>query len=217
MCACQIRPVPRARRSAPCGTVRGDPCGRRHASDDARGRHRHLRGTVPSCGQPNPIGAAVMNGIRRRCPSARTLANRDLRRTGWSVAPDADPRRRFQRRLAISLRRLARRSHRRGRRDHGLGRPRRRSGRRSTRRRCGHRGNRWRGRIGSRCGRRLGCRGRALHRTTRRKQIEGIDVRVGTAHAHTQMHVRDRVLRIAGRPGIRDDVSLQHRLAAMDT
>ena len=56
-----------------------------------------------------------------------------------------------------------------------------------------------------------------MHRATRRKQIEGIEVRVGTADAYTQVHVRDGVLRIAGRPGIGEGVSLPDRLAAADT
>jgi hypothetical protein len=86
------------------------------------------------------------------------------------------------------------------------GRRRRGSGRRDGRRRRS-------GRF--RCGRRLG-RGRRVGSATRRKQLEGVDVRFGVTYPYAQVHVGHRVLRLPGRTGLPQHVAFRDRLATTD-
>ena len=79
---------------------------------------------------------------------------------------------------------------------------RRRSGRARSDRRRGRR-------LRKRCGRRLGCRGRAGS-TARRKQFEWVDVALARADPDTEMNVREVVLRLARRARLCDDIALHH-------
>ena len=88
-----------------------------------------------------------------------------------------------------------------------------RDGRRRRRsRRCDRRRRRS-GRF--RCGRRLG-RGRRVGSTTRRKELERVDVRLGVADPNAKVHVWHRVLRFPGRAGLRQHVPFRDGLSATD-
>jgi hypothetical protein len=67
-----------------------------------------------------------------------------------------------------------------------------------------------------RCGRRLGRDRRVGGCAARRKQVERVDVRLGDADPDAEVHVGHRVLRLAGRAGIREHRALHDRLAATD-
>jgi len=99
-----------------------------------------------------------------------------------------------------------------------LGRPRRRRVRlRGGQRWRGSRRCDWRRRRSGRfrCGRRLG-RGRRVGSTTRRKELERVDVRLGATDPNAEVHVWHRVLRFPGRTRLAQDVPLGDGLAATD-
>jgi hypothetical protein len=66
-----------------------------------------------------------------------------------------------------------------------------------------------------RCGRRLG-RGRRVGSTTRRKELERVDVRLGVTDPNTEVHVWHWMLRFSRRTGLRQHVPLRDGLAATD-
>jgi hypothetical protein len=66
-----------------------------------------------------------------------------------------------------------------------------------------------------RCGRRLG-RGRRVGSTTRRKELERVDVRLGATDPNAEVHIWHRVLRFPGRTGLRQHVPFRDGLAATD-
>ena len=70
-------------------------------------------------------------------------------------------------------------------------------------------------RLRTRCGRRLGCRGRAGG-ATRRKQFEWVDVALARADPDTEMNVREVVLRLAGWARLCNDIALHHAGTALN-
>jgi hypothetical protein len=97
-----------------------------------------------------------------------------------------------------------------------------RPGRRRVRLRDGRRGRGSRRCDGRRrrsgrfsCGRRLG-RGRRVGSTTRRKELERVDVRLGVTNPNAEVHVWHRVLRFPGRTWFRQHLPLRDGLAATD-
>jgi hypothetical protein len=153
--------------------------------------------------RPMP-GRAVLPSDRRHLGRRRGDPDPGRRRPGSGVGE------RVRRRNLLTYRdrRLWLRLRRRGRCRIGL--------RNGWRRRGSRRSDRRRRRSGRfRCGRRLR-RGRRVGSTTRRKELEGVDVRLGVTEPYAQVHVGHRVLRLPGRTGLPQHVPFRDRRAATD-
>jgi hypothetical protein len=153
--------------------------------------------------RPMP-GRTVLPSDRRRLLRRRADPDPVRRRRRSGVGKRVGRRNLFTRRD----RRLPLRLGRRGRRRIGLRNGRRRRGSRRSDGRRGRSG-------GIRCGRRLG-QGRGVGSATRRKELKGVDVRLGVTDPDAEVHVGHGVLRLPSRTGLPHRVPFRDRLAATD-